>query len=174
MLNCKIPNSFKRFSYFSSTIISIGGLWAQKLSCRQVHLAIKIQKIIRGNAHWDSYSNKCSIIKKFWKILIKMFDHSYLHIDVPNESQNEHLSLKIHDKFTNNADLPEIAIKFFCLVNRKWTVTIRYQGVGRVCFLPPLFCPTKFVKSSDQFFERKAWRRRINFEVTFFKKNWRF
>ena len=48
--------------------------------------------------------------------------------------------------------------------------TIRYRGVGRVCFLPPLFCPTKFVKSSDQFFERKARRRRKNFEVTFFKK----
>ena len=47
---------------------------------------------------------------------------------------------------------------------------IRYRGVGRVCFLPPLFCPTKFVKSSDQFFERKARRRRKNFEVTFFKK----
>ena len=47
---------------------------------------------------------------------------------------------------------------------------IRYRGVGRVCFLPPLFCPTKFVKSSDQFFERKARRRRKNFEVPFFKK----
>ena len=49
-------------------------------------------------------------------------------------------------------------------------MSIRYRGVGRVCFLPPLFCPTKFVKSSDQFSERKARRRRKNFEVTFFKK----
>ena len=48
--------------------------------------------------------------------------------------------------------------------------SIRYRGVGRVCFLPPLFCPTKFVKSSDQFFERKARRRRKNLEVHFFKK----
>ena len=47
---------------------------------------------------------------------------------------------------------------------------ICYRGVGRVCFLPPLFCPTKFVKSSDQFFERKARRRRKNFEVPFIKK----
>ena len=56
-----------------------------------------------------------------------------------------------------------------CLI-LKWLGPIRYRGVGRVCFLPPLFCPTKFVKSSDQFFERKARRRRKNFEVPFFKK----
>ena len=59
--------------------------------------------------------------------------------------------------------------RIFRKVNKQWS--IRYRGVGRVCFLPPpLFCPTKFVKSSDQFFERKAHRRRKNFEVTFFKK----
>ena len=51
-----------------------------------------------------------------------------------------------------------------------WVSAIRYRGVGRVCFLPPLFCPTKFVKPSDQYFQRKARRRRKNFEVTFFKK----
>ena len=49
-------------------------------------------------------------------------------------------------------------------------VDIRYRGEGKVCFLPPLFCPTKFLKSSDQCFGKKARRRRKNFEVPFFKK----
>ena len=48
--------------------------------------------------------------------------------------------------------------------------TIRYRGEGKVCFLPPLFCPTKFVKSSVQCVEKKARRRRKNFEVPFLKK----
>ena len=38
------------------------------------------------------------------------------------------------------------------------------EGRVKYVFYPPLFCPTKFVKSSDQFSERK------NFEVPFFQK----
>ena len=54
---------------------------------------------------------------------------------------------------------------------KSMVIAIRYRGEGRVCFFtPPLFCPAKFVKSSDQFFGKKARRRRKNFEVPFFKK----
>ena len=38
--------------------------------------------------------------------------------------------------------------------NYELGMVIRYQGEGRLCFLTTLFCPTKFVKSSYQFFEK--------------------
>ena len=33
-----------------------------------------------------------------------MFGHSFLHIDIPNETQIEQMNLKIQEKFTNDAD----------------------------------------------------------------------
>ena len=39
---------------------------------------------------------------------------------------------------------------------KKCLAIIRYRGEGKVCFYPPpLFCPTKFVKSSDQCVEKQ-------------------
>ena len=54
-----------------------------------------------------------------------------------------------------------------------WIGCYAYVFEGRVEYVftpPPLFCPTKFIKSSDQFSERKARRRRKNFKVTLFQK----
>ena len=45
----------------------------------------------------------------------------------------------------------------------------RHRGGGEVCFWPPLLWPRTFVKSTEDFFKKKARRRRKIFGVPFFK-----